>query len=246
MQQAFVTDEEERALWDSYIARPTPENKSLLVTCYDGYVNAIAANFFANRQVRDIQFNEYKQYGLVGLLEALERFDPAQGVRFKSYATHRIRGAILNGIEMYSEQQQQISHMVRLRQERMQSLVSKQVESTGRDTFLELAEVAFGLAIGIMLEGTTLFEAEDTQQVQSEVYKKREFSDLSKLMARLIELLPMQEQQVLQLHYYQKHGFEEVALSLGVSKGRVSQVHKKAIAGLQRYYDELKLHRIDY
>lgn len=231
-------------MWDTYISHPTQENKNILVACYDGYVNAIAANFFANRQVIDIQFNEYKQYGLVGLLEALDRFKPAQGVRFKTYATHRIRGAILSGIEKHSEQQQQISHLARLRQERVQSLNS-QAKAEKQDAFLELAEVAFGLAIGIMLEGTALVEKVDAQ-VQSEIYKKRELHDLSKLIARLIELLPQQEQQVLQLHYYQKQGFDEISRSLAITKGRVSQIHKKAILGLQRYYDELKLHRIDY
>lgn len=231
-------------MWDTYISHPTQENKNILVACYDGYVNAIAANFFANRQVIDIQFNEYKQYGLVGLLEALDRFKPAQGVRFKTYATHRIRGAILSGIEKHSEQQQQISHLARLRQERVQSLNS-QAKAEKQDAFLELAEVAFGLAIGIMLEGTALVEKVDAQ-VQSEIYKKRELHDLSKLIARLIELLPQQEQQVLQLHYYQKQGFDEISRSLAITKGRVSQIHKKAILGLQRYYEELKLHRIDY
>lgn len=245
MQRFSVTEEEEKSIWDTYISNPTQENKNVLVACYDGYVNAIAANFFANRQVSDIQFNEYKQYGLVGLLEALERFKPAQGVRFKTYATHRIRGAILSGIEKHSEQQQQISHLARLRQERMQSLVNTQVKAGKQDAFLELAEVAFGLAIGIMLEGTTIVNREEAQ-VESEVYKKRELHDLSKLIARLIELLPKQEQQVLQLHYYQKKGFDEVSRTLSITKGRVSQIHKKAILGLQRYYDELKLHRIDY
>jgi RNA polymerase sigma factor FliA len=245
MQRFSVTEEEEKNIWDTYISNPTQENKKVLVASYDGYVNAIAANLFANRQVIDIQFNEYKQYGLVGLLEALERFNPAQGVRFKSYATHRIRGAILSGIEKHSEQQQQISHLARLRQERMQSLVNTQAKAVKRDAFLELAEVAFGLAIGIMLEGTTVFDPE-VVQVQSDVYKKRELSDLSKLIARLIELLPKQEQQVLQLHYYQKQGFDEISRSLAITRGRVSQIHKRAILGLQQYYDELKLHRIDY
>jgi len=245
MRQASVTDEEEKYMWETYISNPTQENKNILVASYDGYVNAIAANFFASRQVADIQFNEYKQYGMIGLLEALERFNPSQGVLFKTYATHRIRGAILTGVEKHSEQQQQISHVARLRQERMQSLLNSQAKSVEDDVFLDLAEVAFGLAIGIMLEGTNLIEKEDVQG-QSEVYKRREVHDLSRLIARLIELLPKLEQQVLKLHYYQKHGFDEISRSLALSKGRVSQIHKKAILGLQRYYDELKLHRIDY
>lgn len=244
MQRTVVTDEEEKYMWDAYTSNPTQANKDALVANYDGYVNAIAAGFFANRQVIDVQFNEYKQYGMVGLLEALERFNPGEGVRFKTYATHRIRGAILSGIEKHSEQQQQISHVARLRKERMQSLVTK-AQAEERDAFLELAEVAFGLALGIMLEGTTLYDTEETQ-VQSDAYKKRELYDLSRLIARLIELLPRQEQQVLQLHYYQKQGFDEISRSLEITKGRVSQIHKKAILGLQRYYDELKLHRVDY
>lgn len=245
MQRFSVTEEEEKSMWNTYISNPTQENKNILVACYDGYVNAIAANFFADRQVADIQFNEYKQYGLVGLLEALERFKPAQGVRFKTYATHRIRGAIISGIEKHSEQQQQISHLARLRQERMQSLVNNQAKAGKQDAFLELAEVAFGLAIGIMLEGTAMVD-EKHAQVQPEVYKKRELHDLSKLITRLIELLPKQEQQVLQLHYYQEQRFDEISQSLSITKGRVSQIHKKAILSLQRYYDDLKLHRIDY
>lgn len=245
MQQLSLSGEEEQLLWDGYIANPTSENKGLLVACYEEYVNAIAAKYFSNRQIEDIQFNEFKQYGMVGLLEAIERFDPKQGVRFKTYATYRIQGAILSGVEKHSEQQQQISHLTRLRKERLRSLHRAEPHAGERDTFLELAEVAFGLAIGIMLEGTALFDDAEAQ-VQSEVYKKRELNDLSKLIARLIELLPQQQQQVLHLHYYQQQGFDEISLTMEITKGRVSQIHRKAILGLQQYYDELKLHRINY
>jgi RNA polymerase sigma factor for flagellar operon FliA len=100
----------------------------------------------------------------------------------------------------------------------------------GRDSFLELAELAIGLAISYMLEGTGLVGAETSQLGGSrDAYASVEQRQLADALRRLVDALPERERMVVQSHYYQGLSFTEVAERLGVTKGRVSQIHRQAL-----------------
>ena len=68
------------------------------------FVSMIAASIYARRVDDTVPFEDYKQYGLIGYLEAKKNYDPDRGVAFKTFAAYRIKGAILNGIAKCSEQ----------------------------------------------------------------------------------------------------------------------------------------------
>ncbi len=66
-------------------------------------VTRIAASLYARRFDNAVSFEDYKHYGVIGLLEARQKYDQNKGAMFDTYATYRIRGAILNGVINHSE-----------------------------------------------------------------------------------------------------------------------------------------------
>lgn len=238
------TLQNEQELWQQYLTSPTSEIRNILINKYSSYANILSAKFYASRQVVEIEFEEFKQYSMVGLIEAIDKYDLLHGASFKTYASHRIKGAILDGIEKYCEKQQQITARSRLRAERMQNLL-EEVSSNQKDIFARLVDVAVGTAIGFMLEDTGMYQTGDVASEYS-MYRSRELSDLSRIMERLVSTLPEQEESVIRLHYYQQIKFDLISKEMQLTKSRISQIHHSALKRMHEHYDELKLMRTDY
>ena len=93
-------------------------------------------------------------------------------------------------------------------------------------------DIAVGLAIGYMLEGSGMYQ--DDSHVQARTgYDKAELDQLCEILRRLVELLPEQQKKVIEHHYFFSRGFDEIGLTLGVTKGRISQIHKQALLELR-------------
>ena len=119
----------------------------------------------------------------VGLLESVDRYDPQFGASFRTYASHRIQGAILSGIEASTERQRQLALKRRVRKERLELLGRQGEESGQEETFSRLADIAVGLAIGFMLDdlgmyqsgegtyGDNAYAAEEMRQLESRLEK---------------------------------------------------------------------------
>lgn len=235
---------DERALWDRYRREPGRIDRDALITRYMPYANMLAAKYYAGRHIPEIEFDEFRQYALVGLVESVDRYDPAYGAMFKTFAAHRIRGAILNGIEKYNEQQQQISARARLREERCKELMSE-IGQEQADPFTSLVDTAIGLAIGYMLEDSGLFQHTDPGY-EDNAYRQYELDELVRLVRGLVDTLAPQEQAVIRGHYLEQMRFDEIAVRMNLSKGRISQIHHRALQRMQENYRQLKLQRSDY
>lgn len=232
------------ALWQQYRAAPTQSLRDLLVERYTPLARRIAAHFYAGRQVYEIEIDEFRQYAMLGLLESLDRYDPDRGASFSTFAGHRIRGAILNGVEKHSERQQQITARSRMAQERFEGMLQAAADAEG-DPFMRLVETAIGVAIGYMLEDSGMYQEEEGAYDHN-VYRSRELDDLVRVVASLVDTLPEQEQQVIRYHYYQHIRFDQIAADMGLTKGRISQIHHSALRRLRLHYDQLRLLRTDY
>ena len=103
------------------------------------------------------------------------------------------------------------------------------------DLFRTLAEVGIGLALGILLEGTGMVES-DTTSLGPEThqpYRQQELAQLRRQIGDMVALLLPQQRSVVQRHYLHEHSFGEIAQQLGLTKGRVSQIHKQALEALR-------------
>lgn len=203
-----------------------------------------AAMLYGERHIPEIEFDEFHQYALIGLLEAVDRYDPDRGASFSTFAGLRIRGAILNGIEKHCEKQQQITARARLREERFQHLL-EEVTGEHDDPFLRLVDLAIGTAIGYMLEDSGMYRGEE-KTYEHNIYRSHEVQDLARLLDAIVAVLPKTEQAIIRSHYLQHERFEAIAQKMGITKGRVSQIHHRALRRMRENFDQMQLHRTDF
>ena len=209
-----------------------------LVSRYTELVRILAAKTYRNRYSAELEYADYVQFGMIGLLESIDRFNPAIGHKFETFASHRIRGAILGGVENLSEKQQQIATRRKVRAERAKSLArgSEGRERNSRSQALQrLADVAVGLALGFMLDNCGMF-LDGEPASGNTPYEQVELAQLRRRMSLLVHRLPPQERKVIRSHYFQHLQFEEIARSLGVTTSRVSQIHHAALARLRQMH----------
>lgn len=222
----------------SWASRQSPVERAKLVEAYTPLVRRLAARVYARRVGGELEFADLVQLGMVGLLEAIDRYTPARGVRFESFATYRVEGAILNGLAGYSELQRQLAVRREVARERAASL--RQEDSAPDKSSLErLADLAIGLAIGFALEAGP---AESEGPVGPDnAYMRVELLQLRRQLAELTERLPDVERLVIFRHYFQQQAFDEIAHGLSLTKGRISQIHHSALRRLRERMRELKI-----
>lgn len=242
MMEAALDDEE--VVWRRFIQFRQAQDREALIARHAELARMHAAKLFSERQVPEIEFDEFHQYALIGLVEAVDRYDPKRGASFRTYASYRIRGAILNGIEKHCERQQQITARARIREERFRELL-QEVTVAEHDPFMRLVELAIGTAIGYMLEDSSMYQDEE-HAYEHNVYRSREIADLARALDSLVDTLPDQEKTVIRYHYYQQVRFDEIADRMDLSKGRISQIHHRALRRMREHYDQLHLLRTDY
>lgn len=203
--------------------------RARLIELHMPLARIIAAKLYAGRYHDEIEFDDYHQMATIGLIEAVDRFDPAQGARFRTFASMRVRGAVLNGLDRMSERQQQISTRQRLRAERAASLAPEDAPDGSAQLLHMLAEAGIGLALGMLLEGSSLLAEENAVSSAPAPYAAVELNQLRKRVGALVDLLPERERRIIHSHYLQHIPFEQIASTLGVTRGRVAQLHKQAL-----------------
>lgn len=231
-----AAQDDEPLLWQRARDLGDADARRRLIDRHLPYARVIAAMLYAQRHHDEVGFDDYLQFARLGLLEAFERFDPARGVRFRSFAGWRMRGAVLDGLGRLTERQSQIDERRRIVRERMESLTSGAGRPAGGDDlFRMLAEVGMGVAIGCMLEGTGLFRDDAAHDGADTVYAAVELQRLRDRLRSSIDMLPTTERQVIGLHYLHGVPFEAIAARLELTRGRVAQIHHCGLARLRSW-----------
>jgi RNA polymerase sigma factor for flagellar operon FliA len=231
---------EEREVWRLYVEARTPERRGLLIERYLSCAHKIAAFLYSRRHDNTVEFADYLQLARVGLVEAIDRFDPSFDVNFETFASYRIRGAVLNGIHRYSEKSSQQTHRQAVMRERSESLQEQaEDDQTAEDSFEELVDVTIGLALGYILEDSNIWSAERMDR-ESDPYRSLEFKRLSERLGLIVQALPERERAIIRHHYFEFMEFNMVAELFGVSKGRISQLHARALQLIREAFDALE------
>ena len=190
-------------------------------------VTSIAASLYKKRFDNSLEFDDYKHYGFIGLLEAKQKYTSDQGASFDTYATYRIRGSILNGIVKSSEKMQLYAYNSRREKDKLHSLKSSRPTNRA-DLFDAFIELAGNLAIASLLDDMS--ESEVSVDVCSETYYR---SQMSSDLLLGVEHLNGNEKLIVTYHYFGGLDFQEVADILELTKGRISQLHKLALNKLR-------------
>ena len=245
IKKAALTVGEEATLWRRFIEEQDKTARLALIEHYLDTARIIAAKLYAHRPGSELEFSDYMQYATVGLLEAIDKYDPSRTASFRTFAGYRIHGAVLNGIGKISEKLQQGAFVRRLRQERAASL-KKEVKGDAKgDLFYEMVDVAIGLALGYMLEDSGMF-LDETKKIAGDPYHCYELKLLQERILPIVDALPDRERLVIRYHYYQYVDFKDIGQVLGISTGRVSQIHARALTLIRQAYESLNQFDVSY
>lgn len=240
-----------RGLWDRYVADRDPGARRELIDQYLGLVYH-AAREIANRQPGTLDLDDLVGAGTIGLVQALESFDPARGYAFSSYAVPRIRGAILDEIRAWDW----VPRAVREKSRRLARVVNDLRQRFGRQP--EPAEVAAALEVDMETywdilatsrdprlvpidpdpatgENSAGFSLSETLTDDSEpgAQKALEASEqLAELQAGLTAL-SQRDRLVLTLSYYERLTLQQIAGILQITESRVSQIRTRALKRLK-------------
>ncbi|WP_244830727.1 sigma-70 family RNA polymerase sigma factor [Caballeronia sp. TF1N1] len=223
-------------LWERFTATRSVEAREAIFLRYMPYARALAAQLYAGRHRNDVDFNDFRQLALVGLLEAIDRFDSVRSVSFETFCTQRVKGAVLDGVQKLTDAQEQISFMRRAQRERIASLEDRSDRDIDakRDTFDHLTQLTAGLAIGYMLDDTGMLAGEEDKPSPAPapwhgVAWRQTRDRLLDAVSGMVE----RDRKIIQYHYFNGMRFEQIANILGISRARVSQLHHAALAHLR-------------
>ncbi|MBU9720344.1 MULTISPECIES: FliA/WhiG family RNA polymerase sigma factor [Bacillaceae] len=217
----------------------------------DYHVNRISSTLPRNVHVDDLKSN-----GMLGLLDALEKFDPKRDLKFDTYASFRIRGAIIDGLR----QQDWLPRSVREKTKKIEQTVEKLEQEYGR--YVTSEEVAASLGIGedevlrtmnenfignhLSIDETAnddndvTFSATimDNKQLTPEarLNKKADMEELTKVIQSLNE----KEQLIISLFYFEELTLTEIGHIMNLTTSRISQIHSKTIFKLQSRLQSMK------
>jgi RNA polymerase sigma factor for flagellar operon FliA len=202
------------------------------------------------RLPRHVPFEDLVHAGVVGLIDALNKFDLSKQVQFSSYAKFRIRGAILDSLRELDWSPRELRRKGRLVDSTYSDLSGKlgrapTENEIAKEMGLDLSQLQSllaeldGLELGsLRVEYSSDRKEEDlTDSIPSKPEDTPFFqclrSEMKQLLTEAISELPEKEQRVLALYYYEELTMKEVGAALGIGESRVSQIHSLAMLRLR-------------
>jgi RNA polymerase sigma factor for flagellar operon FliA len=227
---AALTDESMRQLWVQFRETRAPALRVRLIECYLPLAHVAAAKFFRQRSSNAVSFSDYLQYARLGLVEAIDGFDPSREASFETYSSYRIRGAMLNGLARESETSAQRIFW-RTRQEERTDTLGPAAHS-GESDLDELAGLMASLQ-DPLTPGWSHGDVVD-ETPHANPYAAAELAQLREAVDRL----PGRERTLIRRHYFDHCEFRLIAQELAVSPGRVSQLHAQALVRIRSFLEE--------
>jgi len=209
-------------------AQTPPTSSNDAVKRYAPLVRSIARRL-SMKLPKHYDFNDLVSDGMVGLLLAIERFDPNRGVKFETFATYYIKGAILDNLPKLPK--------VPKAQEDVIYDSPEDVETDSANLFNRVTNLAYSYILSLDApsgsDGDESFNLLSQLGEADTVQRDIEFEQLQKTLTWVIEQLPHQERTTLKLYYFQKMPFNEIGKKLGLSESWVSRIHKRALEQLR-------------
>lgn len=197
-------------LWTLYKTDATPEIKKQIILNYTNLVHYVIHNSkFINNNLFDDR--DYFQFGIEGLSEAIDRFDPDYGTKFETYAIQRIRGKIIDELRKVQSKQ-------------------KIYTTTDEDHY----HTTLSLNSSVDDENSCqLYELVPNEDAETPI-ETTEKNESKQLLLDAIQKLDSKERLIITLYYYENLNYAEIAKVLGVTVSRVSQVHSRIIDSLKK------------
>lgn len=245
----------QQMLWKKYGESKDPSVREQLIIEYAHLIKFVAGRlniYFGS----NVEYDDLVGYGVFGLIDAIEKFNPSKNVKFETYASLRIRGAIIDSIR----EQDWAPRSLRKK--------SKDIEKAYFDLENELGHAATDQEVaerlGIKTEDLlkTLQDVNMSQMISLDDYldqnyeigldlaqteridmmpeQRMEVVEIKDILSEAIGRLPEKERMVVTLYYYEELTLKEISAIMKVSESRISQLHTKAIMRMRGKLDNLR------
>ena len=240
-----MDENQKNRLWESYTKTKTAELREELIVEYAPLVKIIAGRLSMYLGY-NVEYEDLVSYGIFGLIDAIDKFDALKDVKFETYASLRIRGAILDQIRKMDW----IPRTIRQKQKKIETVIREIEQETGHNASDE--EIAEKLGIsdeeymdwqsqmkvtGVVSLNEYMEQGSDVAQDYSRQTTSRfeapeekiEREELTKMLGEALQLLTEKEQKVITFYYYEELTLKEISNILEVSESRISQLHTRAL-----------------
>ncbi|WP_219836683.1 FliA/WhiG family RNA polymerase sigma factor [Paenibacillus sp. R14(2021)] len=242
-------------IWQKWKEDGDIEAKKRLIEYYLTLVEYVS-NRMAIGLPKNVSKDDLASNGVMGLIDAIEKFDYRRGLQFETYASWRIRGAIIDGLRQGDWVPRSVREKAKKIEEAYQILEQqfmRSVSDSEISCYLNVTEKEFGVMLQEIAVTTVCSLEDPIREEESETrlsllvdekaknpdYKVHEFF-LKESLVRGIDRLTEKERTVISLFYYEELSLSEIADVMSLSPSRISQLHSKAILRLRGALDKQK------
>lgn len=232
-------------LWNEYKLRDSKDAKEKLIVHYIELVKIICGRLYSTYNAH-VEYDDLVSYGIIGLIDAIEKFDIKKEVKFETYANIRIRGAIVDQLRSLDW----IPRSTRQKFKEFEEAVTKLQNTKGYD----VKDEDIAKELGVSLDDVNKLMGElatySMVSLEEKISENSNFSirsnqidfspednlmekEVKSSLTRIIDDLPERERTLISLYYYSELTYKEIAEVLGISESRISQLHTKIITKMK-------------
>lgn len=242
-----MDDNARERLWGEYARTKSTDIREKLILEYAGLVKVVAGRLSMYLGY-NVEYDDLVSYGIFGLIDAIDKYNPNMQNKFETYASLRIRGEILDQIRKMDW----IPRTVRQKQKQIDAAIKEIESATGKTASDEAIAQKLGISDSEyadwqnQLKVTNVVSLNEYIEQGSDVPNGRagsahfdtpeevfEEQELKVVMRDALELLTEKERRVIELYYYEELTLKEISMVLEVSESRVSQLHTKALSRMK-------------
>lgn len=230
------------------VSKRGKKKRDAVIMKYAPLIKYIATRIAA-RLPMHIEIQDLINSGVLGLMDAIEKFDPDKGVKFETYAEYRIKGSILDSLRALDWVPRSVRKVATLLENTYADLEKK----LGRPAHDEEVAVAMDLEVEKLHKlmsrvshvAMVSLDRDTRNNTQTSLldrlinpddasgFDKLDTEELRDVLAESVERLPEKEQAVVAMYYYNEMTMKEIGKALNLTESRVSQIHTKAVLRLR-------------
>lgn len=245
-----MDDTGKKKLLEEYARTKSPNIREKIILEYAPLVKVVAGRLSMYLGY-NVEYEDLVGYGIFGLIDAIDKFDCMKEVKFETYASLRIRGAILDQIRKMDW----IPRTIRQKKKKIDTAIKEVEQNTGRNATEEEVAKALGISseeyvewqsqmkiTGLVSLNEYMEQGSDVAQDYGRYTTARfdspeesiEKEELTNVLGDALELLTEKERKVITLYYYEDLTLKEISNLLEVSESRVSQLHTRALQKMRK------------
>jgi RNA polymerase sigma factor for flagellar operon FliA len=246
----MVSNETLQADWKKYQATRDSGIREQMLIRYLPLVKQIAGRLLISLP-KSVSLDELVSSGIMGLISAVDNYDPSMGFKFETYAASRVKGSIYDGLREMDWVPRSIRQKARQLERAMESLykelgripedqeMADKLELSVENYHVMLNEVSVTSLLSldevfVNSKGDSAALSDFIEDKEMEdIHKAMENDELKKVTIQTLKELPEQEKLVMALYYYEEMTLKEIGMVMDISESRVSQIHTKAIIHLR-------------